>query len=131
MFLERKFAPPYPAAPLDDDVRAPALPAALVEVIANLERILATERGIGHVLPDFGMSQSGHWSHQGAAAHYGAELRQNLARYERRITVLDIDAEQDDDGRLRLVIDGHVAGAGAVTLHVDPLRRRVTVARFA
>jgi phage baseplate assembly protein W len=125
MFLERKFSPPAPVPALDDDVRVPPLPAVVVEVIASLERILATERGIGHLLPDFGMSQSGHWSHQGAAAHYGAELRQNLARYERRIEVLELEAEQDDDGRLVLIIEGRVEGAGAVTLHVDPLRRRV------
>jgi phage baseplate assembly protein W len=129
MFLERKFSPPCPVVSADLPAR-PTLPAVVVEVVANLERILATERGIGHLLPDFGMSQSGQWSHQGVAAHYGAELRQNLARYERRIEVLDIEAEPDDDGRLVLIIEGHIAGAGAVTLHVDPLRRRVAVARF-
>jgi phage baseplate assembly protein W len=117
MFLERKFLP------------APgALPDAIAAVVQNLERILTTERGVGHVLPDFGLSQSGQWSQQGVIVHYSAKLRENLARYERRFELVDIDAERDDDGRLVLVVEGRIAG-GAVTLHVDPQRRRVRVAR--
>jgi len=131
MFLERKFltrieqdaarATPRDLAPL---------PAPLPDVIHNLGRLLATERHVGHLLPDFGFSQSGHWSREGVIAHYSAELRQNLACYERRFQLVEIEAEVDDDGRPYLVVLGRVDGvAGMVTLHVDLARRHVQVAQ--
>jgi len=132
MFLERKFLTPIErdaarAAARDRD----AWPPPLADVIGNLGRLLATERHVGHRLPDFGFSQSGHWSREGVIAHYSTELQQNLARYERRFQLVELEAEVDDDGRPYLVAVGRVDGVtGTVTLLVDLARRSVQVARI-
>jgi hypothetical protein len=110
MFLARKF--PDRAAPTSAAVAG--LPERVREVVANLELLLGTRRGVGHVLPDFGFSQSGHWSAEGLVTHYTAELRENVARYERRLELLDVDGDLGDDGRPELVIDARVAGAEGV-----------------
>src|SRR5689334_6510722 len=93
MFLERKFLSRSEQDEARRGDRGAELPAPLPDVLHNLGRLLATERHIGHLLPDFGFSQSGHWSRAGVIAHYTAELRQNLARYERRLQPLEIDAD--------------------------------------
>jgi hypothetical protein len=110
MFLRRKFpdrAATPPAAPA-------GLPARVQEVVANLELLLGTKRGIGHVLPDFGFSQSGHWSSEGLITHYTAELRENVARYEPRLELLDLEGELGDDGRPELVVEARIDGAEGV-----------------
>ena len=121
MFLERKFMSPDERSAL---LTIPGLPERVQDVVRNLEHLLAAERGVGHLLPDYGLSHSGHWSVEGVIAHASAELRQNLARYEARLVLEDLEAELDDDGRPLLLVVGRV-GDARVTLTVDPLRRRV------
>jgi predicted component of type VI protein secretion system len=125
MFLERKFMTPTERHALLEQAGALArLPERVQDVVRNLERLLATERGIGHVLPDYGLSHSGHWSVEGVIAHATAELRETLPRYEARLALDDIEAELDDDGRPLLLMIGRI-GDARVTLTIDPLRRRV------
>ena len=114
MFLERKFMSPDERSAL---LTIPGLPERVQDVVRNLERLLAAERGVG-------LSHSGHWSVEGVISHASAELRQNLARYEARLVLEDLEAELDDDGRPLLLVVGRV-GDARVTLTVDPLRRRV------
>jgi predicted component of type VI protein secretion system len=106
MFLRRKFPDPTRAATGPRDL--------VQEVVANLDLLLGTKRGIGHVLPDFGFSQSGHWSSEGLIAHYTAELRENVSRYEPRLHLLEVDGEMGEDGRPELVIEASVDGAEGV-----------------
>jgi phage baseplate assembly protein W len=100
------------------------LPAPVQDVVRNVERVLAAERGIGHVLPDFGLSRSGHWSVEGVLVHATAELRETLPRYETRFALDDIETDLDDDGRPLVLVIGRI-GEARVTLAIDPLRRRV------
>jgi phage baseplate assembly protein W len=130
MFLERKFLTPTersaanaPGAANDAD-RPSGLPEPLGDVVRNIERVLATERGIGHVLPDFGLSRSGQGSVEGVLAHATAELRETLPRYEARFAIDELETDVDDDGRPFVHVLGRIAGA-RVTLTIDPLRRRV------
>jgi predicted component of type VI protein secretion system len=124
MFLERKFrrrdAHHKVAQPGREAAR---LPGRVLEVVHNLELLLATKRGVGHVLPDFGFSQSGHWSAEGLFTHYSRELRENVARYEPRLTLLEIDGELGDDGRPELVVEAEVAGVeGVFRIVIDLVR---------
>jgi hypothetical protein len=124
MFLERKFMGPADSAELHAGGDLAALPARLQDVVKNLVRLLASERGIGHLLPDFGFSRSGHWSAEGVIAHFSRELRENLPRYERRFELIEIEAELDDDGHPEIIVVGRAGGVdGLVTLTLDPVRR--------
>jgi phage baseplate assembly protein W len=124
MFLERKFLTPIERGTAIHAGPRTALPEAIQDVVRNVERVLAAERGIGHVLPDFGLSRSGHWSLEGVLVHAVAELRETLPRYEARFALDDIETDLDDDGRPLVLVIGRIAGA-RVTLAIDPLRRRV------
>jgi len=124
VFLERKFMTASERDAATGAGSRPALPAPIDDVVRNLERLLATERGIGHVLPDFGLSRSGQWSAEGVLAHATAELRETLPRYEVRLAIDDLETDVDGDGRPLVLVLGRVAGA-RVTLAIDPLRRRV------
>lgn len=128
MFLERKFLTPIERATAGADART-ALPAPIDDVVRNLERVLAAERGIGHVLPDFGLSRSGAWSVEGVLVHAAAELRETLPRYEARLALDDIETDLDDGGQPILIVRGRIAGARAV-LTIDPLRRCVRAVRL-
>ena len=128
MFLERKF---MTAGERDAAAGSgagpgprPALPAPIDDVVRNLERVLAAERGIGHVLPDFGLSRSGQWSVEGVLAHAAAELRETLPRYEARLLLDDLETDVDGECRPLVLVLGRIAGA-RVTLAIDPVRRRV------
>ena len=133
MFLERKFMSPDERAALVADAgRLAALPEPVQDVISNLVRLLAAERGVSHLLPDFGFSRSGHWSAEGVIAHFGRELRENLPRYERRFELVDIEAELDDGGHPELLVLGRVQGvSGTVALTIDPVTRRLRAVRVA
>jgi phage baseplate assembly protein W len=129
MFLERKFL-----TEIDRDTALAApprarLPEPIDDVLHNIERLLATERGIGHVLPDFGLSRSGAWSTEGVLAHAAAELRETLPRYEARLTLDDVETDLDDDGRPLVVVTGRIAER-RVTITIDPLGRRVVAVRL-
>ncbi|HKE15791.1 MAG TPA: hypothetical protein VKB80_13035 [Kofleriaceae bacterium] len=132
MFLERKFMSPGERASLLADAGGlAAMPECLQDVIRNLVRLLAAERGVGHLLPDFGFSRSGHWSAEGVIAHFSRELRENLPRYEQRFDLVDIEAELEDGGRPTLLVFGRVQGmSGLVTLTVDPVARRLRSVRL-
>ena len=121
MFLERKFLSSHDRGPPPTH----ALPDRVRDIVHNLERVLAAERGIGHLLPDYGLSRSGAWSVEGVLAHAAAELRETLPRYEPRLAIDDLDTDLDDDGRPTVRVIGRVADA-RVTIAIDPLRRRVT-----
>ena len=124
MFLERKFLTPIErAADRDADARA-ALPAPIDDVVRNLDRVLAAERGIGHVLPDFGLSRSGAWSVEGVLVHAAAELRETLPRYEARLAIDELETDLDDDGRPLVLVIGRI-GTARVTLAIDPVHRRI------
>lgn len=124
MFLERKFLTPTERSAAVDPGARTSLPEPVQDVVRNIERVLATERGIGHVLPDFGLSRSGQWSVEGVLAHATAELRETLPRYEARLAIDELETDVDDDGRPLVLVLGRIAGA-RVTLTIDPLRRRV------
>jgi predicted component of type VI protein secretion system len=124
MFLERKFMNPSERGAVIDAAARSGLPAPVQAVVHNLERVLSAERGIGHVLPDYGLSRSGHWSVEGLLAHASAQLRETLPRYEPRLAIDEIETDLDDDGRPLVLVLGRIAGA-RVTIAIDPLRRRV------
>jgi hypothetical protein len=128
MFLQRKFCKPHdrPSGPRDEITPVHRPPERVVEVMHNLDLLLGTKRGVGHVLPDFGFSQSGHWSTEGLITHYSLELRENVARYEPRLTILEMDGEINDDGKPELVVEAEIAGADGVwRIIVDLIRARV------
>lgn len=126
MFLQRKFMQPFEKAAAAEDGLPPGLPPRVREVMNNLGRLLATQRGIGHLLPDFGFSQSGHWSVEGLIVHYSAELRENLARYEPRLELLDVEGDLGDEGWPELTLELRVAGVeGLWEVVLDPVRRLV------
>lgn len=123
MFLERKFLTHHDAPA----GRAPTNPVAdrVRDIVHNLERVLVAERGIAHLLPDYGLSRSGAWSAEGVLAHAAAELRETLPRYEPRLAIDDLDTDLDDDGRPVIHVIGRVDDA-VVAISIDPLGRRVT-----
>jgi phage baseplate assembly protein W len=124
MFLERKFMSPSERSAVIDAAARTGLPASVQAVVHNLERVLSAERGIGHVLPDYGLSRSGHWSIEGLLIHATAQLRETLPRYEPRLAIDEIETDLDDDGRPLVLVLGRIAGA-RVTIAIDPLHRRV------
>jgi predicted component of type VI protein secretion system len=124
MFLERKFMTPGEHRAVIEAGARTGLPAAVQDVVHNVERVLAAERGIGHVLPDYGLSRSGHWSLEGVLAHAAAQLRETLPRYETRLAVDEIETDLDEAGRPLVLVIGRISGA-RVTLAIDPVRRRV------
>jgi phage baseplate assembly protein W len=110
MFLRRKFPHADERAARPAVAVAADLPARVRDVVTNLDTLLGTKRGIGHVLPDFGFTQSGNWNAEGLITQYTAELRENVARYEPRITILDMDGEPGEDGRPELVVEARISG---------------------
>lgn len=123
MFLQRKFLTDTERA-VAPAHRHPALPAPIDDVVQNLEHVLAAERGISHVLPDYGLSRSGAWSVEGILVHAAAELKETLPRYEARLALDEIETDLDDDGLPIVVVRGRIAGV-RVTLTIDPLGRSV------
>ena len=123
MFFERKFLSPTERATRlgDTDARLAGLPEPVRDVVRNLDRLLAAQRGISHVLPDYGLSHAGQGSVEGLIVTLTAELRETLPRYEPRLALDDIQSEIDDDGRPLLLVLGRV-GDTRVTLTIDPLR---------
>jgi predicted component of type VI protein secretion system len=112
MFLRRKFPDADGRAPPPGEAHAAGdLPARVRDVVANLDVLLGTRRGVGHVLPDFGFTQSGNWNAEGLITQYTTELRENVARYEPRLTILDVDGEPGEDGRPELVVEARITGA--------------------
>jgi len=130
MFLERKFMSPSERRAVTEAAARTGLPAPVQAVVHNLERVLSAERGIGHVLPDYGLSRSGHWSVEGLLTHATAQLRETLPRYEPRLAIDDIETDLDDDGRPLVLVLGRIAGA-RVTIAIDPLHRRVHAVHLA
>jgi phage baseplate assembly protein W len=126
MFLERKFMSPDECRPAADASAWRGLPERVLDVVRSVERLLATERGVGHVLHDYGLSRSGQWSVEGILAHTTAELRETLCRYEARFVFDedDLETDLDDDGHPMVLVVGRVDEV-RVTLVIDPLRRRV------
>jgi phage baseplate assembly protein W len=124
MFLERKFMSPSERSAVTEAAARTGLPAAVQAVVHNLERVLSAERGVGHVLPDYGLSRSGHWSIEGVLTHAAAQLGETLPRYEPRLAIDEIETDLDDDGRPLVVVIGRIAGA-RTTIAIDPLRRCV------
>jgi hypothetical protein len=129
MFLERKFLSPAERRAAIDSA-ATGLPPSIEDVVRNVDRLLAAERGIGHILPDYGLSRSGHWSVEGILVHATAQLRETLPRYETRLAIDDLETDLDDDGRPIVIVRGRIGGA-RVTLSIDPLRRRVHAVQLA
>ena len=125
MFLERKFMSPSEHRATVEAGARPGLPPAVQEVVHNVERVLAAERGVGHVLPDYGLSRSGHGSLEGVLVHASAQLRETLPRYETRLALDEVETDVDDSGHPLVLVHGRIAGA-RVTLAIDPLQRRVT-----
>ena len=130
MFLERKFMNPSERSAVTDAAARTGLPAPVQAVVHNLARVLSAERGIGHVLPDYGLSRSGHWSIEGLLIHATAQLRETLPRYEPRLAIDEIETDLDDDGRPLVLVLGRLAGA-RVTIAIDPLLRRVHAVQLA
>ena len=124
MFLERKFMSPSEHRAVVEAGARTGLPALVQDVVHNIERVLSAERGIGHVLPDYGLSRSGQWSLEGVLAHASAQLGETLPRYERRIAIDEIETDVDDAGHPLVLVIGRIGGA-RVTLAIDPLRRHV------
>jgi phage baseplate assembly protein W len=122
MFLERKFMSPSEHRAVVEAGARTGLPARVQDVVHNIERVLSAERGIGHVLPDYGLSRSGQWSLEGVLAHASAQLGETLPRYERRLAIDEIETDVDDAGRPLVLVIGRIAGA-RVTLAIDPVRR--------
>lgn len=114
-----------------EDGLAPAGPdGSAREIAQSLQLIVATRRGVGHVLPDFGIGDCGQASPAGLLAHYVSQLRENLARYEPRITVVDIDGDVSDDGRPIITLTARLPGASApVAYRIDPVLSAVSVAQ--
>lgn len=129
MFLERKFLTPIERAAAAGAGARGELPAPIDDVVRNLDRVLAAERGVGHVLPDFGLSRSGAWSVEGVLVHVAAELRETLPRYEARLAIDDLETDLDDAGQPIVVVRGRVAGA-RVVVTIDALRRSVRAVRL-
>jgi phage baseplate assembly protein W len=122
MFLERKFMTPAERAASDAPLAH--LPERIRDVVHNLDRLLAAERGIGHLLPDYGFSRSGHWSVEGVLVHATAQLREMLPRYETRLALDDLETDLDADGRPLVIVTGRI-GDHRVALTIDPLGRVV------
>jgi len=123
MFLERKFMTASERA----DARAAAdldLPERVRDVVHNIAHLLAAERGVGHILPDYGLSRSGHWSVEGVLAHAAAQLRETLPRYETRLAIDLLETDLDPDARPIVMLRGHI-GDARVVLTIDPLGRRI------
>lgn len=129
MFLERKFLSASERHARRGEIGPlTGLPERVDDVARNIDRLLAAERSVSHVLPDYGLSHSGQRSLEGVIAHATAELRETLARYEPRLALADIESELDDDGRPRLLVRGQI-GDTRVTLIIDPLARRILAVR--
>jgi len=124
MFLERKFMTAPERAAASAAAAFPRLPDHIHDVVHNIERLLAAERGIGHVLPDYGLSRSGHWSVEGVLVHAAAQLRETLPRYETRLAIDDLETDVDLDGRPLVLVVGRIADA-RITLTIDPVARRI------
>jgi predicted component of type VI protein secretion system len=124
MFLERKFMSPSEHRAVVEAGARTGLPALVQDVVHNIERVLSAERGIGHVLPDYGLSRSGQWSLEGVLAHASVQLGETLPRYERRLAIDEIETDVDDNGHPLVLVIGRIGGA-RVTLAIDPLRRHV------
>jgi len=124
MFLERKFMTAGERADASAAAAHLGLPERVHDVVHNIERLLAAERGIGHVLPDYGLSRSGHWSVEGVLVHAAAQLREMLPRYETRLAIDELETDLDADGRPIILVRGHIADA-RVVLTIDPLGRRI------
>jgi predicted component of type VI protein secretion system len=75
------------------------------DVQRNLSYLLRAKRGAASFLPDFGLSETGFRTTEEMLTRLSAEIRENLARYEPRVELLEIEEDYDtEDGHPRLVV---------------------------
>jgi phage baseplate assembly protein W len=114
MFLHRMFLREKPISTLDDVVR-------------NVRYILDTKRGAGHFLSDFGLTETGYRTPEETIVALRAEITETLSRYERRLTIDEVEEVYDDDGRMHLHIICRLKTGEAIVLTADPRERKVRV----
>ena len=116
-FLYRKFLQ-QPETPLED-------------ILRNVGYLLRAKRGAGSFLIRFGLTETGFRTAEEMLNTLSEEIRENLAHYEPRVEVTDIDEEYvDDDPRPRLVVHCRVKETQAkLSLLLDPKTREVTLAK--
>lgn len=116
VFLARKFSPkagskagePW-GVPLLPSARWEDLPELAKDVFSNIQVLLTTRRGFGHIFPGFGLSPSdGLTSREIHVEQISKELPETLARYERRFTPSDIAFDVDERGEMYATVSGTI-----------------------
>lgn len=135
MFLARKFAPEVGSKALDP-WGVPLLPSAHWEqlpelardVFSNIQVLLATRRGFGHVLPSFGLSPSdGLTSRELHVEQLSSQLPETLALYERRFTPSDIAFDVDERGEMYAIVSGSIVSInGQFQFRFGVANKRIT-----
>lgn len=92
MFLRKHFLGGGPISELDD-------------IVENLQRIFGTQRGAGHFLSNFGVSDIGFRTAEEMIVAVTDEIRENVRLYEPRVELIEVDEDWDDVGkRTKLVV---------------------------
>lgn len=73
-------------------------------IAADIAQVFATRRGSHGVLPYFGFTDTGYRTPAEMIAGLSAEIRQNIALYEPRLGVVEIEDQYLDDGRVQLCV---------------------------
>lgn len=100
----------------------------LSDIQDNLNQLLSTRRGTGYFLPHFGVTDTGYRTPSEMAQRLGQEIRENLRLFEPRLSLVEIDEDYQDDGRVILRVNCKVVASGArVQIMMDSRGRLLEV----
>lgn len=77
----------------------------------NLHHVLSARRGTGFFLPTFGVTESGCRTPAETIERLSAEIRENLALYEPRLCVQEIQDHFNEDGSVRISVHCRVTSS--------------------
>jgi len=67
------------------------------DIIANLNNVLTTKRGVGSFLRNFGLTEIGHKTQAEMINTLMREIKENILLYEPRVELIEVDENFDDD----------------------------------
>jgi predicted component of type VI protein secretion system len=98
------------------------------DVLRNLGNLLRAKRGAASVLPSFGLTETGFRTAAEMLTQLTQEIRENIALYEPRVEVTEIEQGTASDGRPCLVVHCRLRGTQeALSVVFEPRSRTLSL----
>lgn len=121
MFLRKHFpgdpVPVHEAGPLANDI------------VENLRAMLTARRGSSSFRPSYGLSTVGYLTAQQMVAELGAQIAENIASFEPRLEVLEVEEVHDEETNQAAVLVSCRARSENLKIYIlsNPRRTEICV----